>query len=309
MTTASGAGGVMPNNAPVPNQAFPERYGEVFDRGYQHYDGPRLGRRHAVRALITYSIKRAMGIKKSWTAKVIPFLIYLGAALLAVIPVGIESFVDQEVYTYSTFFQWIYILMGVFVATIAPEMLCGDRRENVLSLYFSRAITRMDYLFAKLAATAILTLTVSFLPAFVLWLGRNLLGGSPLSAIRDSADLLAKIALAGILIAFYMGAAGLTIASFTGRKAIAVAVTIIGFVVLESFANVLIEIAPNDIARWLVFLSPSNTVIGLIAQLFPSPEDVFGGLRLLPAWAFVTEMVLFILACIGIMYWRYVPGE
>ncbi len=42
-----------------------ERYGEVFDRGYAHYRGPRLGRRQAVRSLIGYSMKRAMGIRKS----------------------------------------------------------------------------------------------------------------------------------------------------------------------------------------------------------------------------------------------------
>src|SRR5689334_13840217 len=59
------------------NSALPQapveggRYGEVFDRGYKHYDGPRLGRNHARRALIGYSVKRAMGIKKSWTAKII----------------------------------------------------------------------------------------------------------------------------------------------------------------------------------------------------------------------------------------------
>ena len=37
-----------------------QRYGEVFDRGYKHYDGSRLGRMHAIWALTLYSIKRAM---------------------------------------------------------------------------------------------------------------------------------------------------------------------------------------------------------------------------------------------------------
>ena len=73
---------------------------------------------------------------------------------------------------------------GIFVATIAPEMLCPDRRENVLTLYFSRAITRLDYVLAKLAATAILTLTLSFVPAAILWLFRNLLADAPLSRAR-----------------------------------------------------------------------------------------------------------------------------
>jgi len=296
----------MPNGAPRINQVPGERYGEIFDRGYQHYDGPRLGRRYAVRALMNYSMKRAMGIKKSWSAKVIPFLIYLAAAILAVIPIGIESFVDREVITYSTFFSTVTLLLGIFVATIAPEMLCGDRHENVLQLYFSRAITRLDYLLAKLGATAVLTLTLSFVPAFVLWLGRNLLGGGPLDAFRDTADILLKIALVGVLIAFYLGAAGLTIASFTGRKAIAVAVTIIGFVVLEAFVGVLSTVVPADLVDWVLFLSPSNTIAGLIAQVF---NDAPPGVTYLPAGVIVTEMVVFILACIGIMYLRYVPGE
>src|SRR4051812_43250595 len=66
------AGEVLPQ-APVEGG----RYGEVFDRGYKHYDGPRLGRQHARRALVGYSVKRAMGIKKSWTAKVIPIFLYI----------------------------------------------------------------------------------------------------------------------------------------------------------------------------------------------------------------------------------------
>ena len=67
-----------------------QRYGEIYDRGYQHYLGKRLGRGHAIWALVTYSMKRAMGIKKSWTAKVIPFILYLAAIGTVLIVIGIE---------------------------------------------------------------------------------------------------------------------------------------------------------------------------------------------------------------------------
>ncbi len=69
------------------------RYGEVYDRGYQHYLGKRLGRRHAIWALIAYSMKRAMGIKKSWTSKVIPFILYLAAIGTVLVVIGIEAFI------------------------------------------------------------------------------------------------------------------------------------------------------------------------------------------------------------------------
>ena len=61
--------------------ATPRNYGEIFDRGYLHYDGPRLGIPAAIWALARYSMARAIGIRRPWTAKIIPFLIYALAAL------------------------------------------------------------------------------------------------------------------------------------------------------------------------------------------------------------------------------------
>ncbi|HQY30005.1 MAG TPA: ABC transporter permease, partial [Thermomicrobiales bacterium] len=208
-------------------QMPPARYGEIYDRGYQHYLGERLGQWHAIWALVLYSIKRAMGIKKSWTAKVIPIILYLAVVGTVLIVIGIEAFAGSatgQVMTYPDYFGFIYLIQGAFVATIAPEMLCGDRRENVLSLYFSRAITRWDYIFAKLLATAILTMTISTVPAIFLWFFRQLLADHPLSALRTNVDELGKIIVIGTLIAGLLGCGGLVISSFTGRKSIATAV-------------------------------------------------------------------------------------
>ncbi len=291
-----------------------ERYGEVFDRGYQHYEGSRHGRAGSVWALARFSMNRAMGIKKSWTAKVIPILVYIGAFMTAIIPVGIESFTGQVVMPYDQFFGIIFLLIGVFVATIAPEMLCGDRRENVLSLYFSRPITRLDYVLSKLLATALLTLTVTFVPAFVLWLGRSLLADAPLSALGNNLDDLLRIALAGLLIASYLGAGGLMIASFTGRKAIAVAVTIVGFLVLETLANTLLAVVSYRWENLVILLSPSNTVAAFLAQLFPGVDNsglansnvVFSS-GLYPTEGYVAFLIGMVIVGIGVILSRYLP--
>jgi hypothetical protein len=216
----------------------PSRYGEVFDRGYARYDGPRLGRRGAYSALVRYSIKRALGIKKSWTAKIIPIFLYAAVFVPVVVFIGILAFAPTaEVGAYPDFFGLVFVVEGIFVATMAPEMLCGDRRENVLPLYFSRAIKRSDYLVAKLLATAILTLTISVIPASILWLGKQFLANAPLSAMAHHLDDLGKIILVGVAIAFYLGAIGLTVSSFTGRKMVAVAVIVIGFGIATVLAH------------------------------------------------------------------------
>jgi ABC-2 type transport system permease protein len=297
--------------APV-GVAQPARYGEIYDRGYKHYDGPRLGRSHAFGALVRYSIKRALGIKKGWTSKVVPILLYVAVALVVVIPLGVEAFIPSaSILEYWDFFDFIFLIQGIFVATIAPEMLCGDRRENVLSLYFSRAITRLDYLLAKLVAAAILTMTISLVPPAIFWLGRQFLDDSPVSAIRDNADDLGRIVILGVLVATYLGAIGLMVSSFTGRKSIAVAIIIVGFVISTSLAYALGAAIDGEISRYFLLLSPADMIGVLSYRLFDQPildiDSDFGPVFSL--WQVVAGIIGTIAVCLGVMYWRYVPND
>lgn len=289
-----------------------QRYGEVFDRGYKHYDGPRLGRRQAQRALVGYSIKRAMGIKKSWTSKVIPILLYIAVFTPVIISIGIRAFVPTaEVLDYSDFFGFVFLIEGVFAATVAPELLCSDRAERVLPLYFARTITRLDYLLGKLAAAAILMLTMSLVPAAILWLGRQLLDDKPLTAISNNIDDLGRLVIGGVLVSVYLGSVSLMISSFTGRKAIAVAVIILLFLVSTSLAFALSEALDADAKKYLVFLSPTSTVEGMSATLFNQDigPSTFNDNPYLPLWQYIAAMVGVAVACLGVMLWRYMPNE
>jgi ABC-2 type transport system permease protein len=306
------AGSNIPAPAPT-GAAQPSRYGEVFDRGYARYDGPRLGRRGAYLGLVRYSIKRALGIKKSWTAKIIPILLYAAAFVPVIVMISILAFVPTaDVASYPGYFALIFGVEGIFVATIAPEMLCGDRRENVLTLYFSRALKRSDYLIAKILATALLTLTISAPPPILLWLGRQFLADSPLSAMAHHLDDLGKIILVSLAIAFYLGAIGLTVSSFTGRKAVAVGVTIIGFGVSSALAHALwMALENSSQRRFFVFLSPANVVLNFANSLFgvePSELADFPWSDF-STWGYLAGMAAVVAICLLIMYWRYVPDE
>lgn len=286
-------------------------FGEVYDRGYQHYTGPRLGRAHAFRALTGYSMKRALGSKKRWTAKVVPAILYLSVALLVIIPLGIQGFIDSaEVLNYWDFFSVAWLILGVFVATVAPEMLCGDRREKTLILYFSRPITRLDYLLAKLLATGLLTLTITLLPLVIFWLGRQLLSTSPLTAMRNNLDDLWKIVLVSLVVSAYLGALGLVISSFTGRKAIAIGVIIVAFLFSSALAGVLQQVFGTPAQKaWFAFISPIRTIadftLGLWGQT--NSDGQFG--TPLATWIYGAGMVIIVLICCAIMYWRYVPED
>ncbi len=281
-----------------------ETYGEIFDRGYLHYNGPRLGQLHAIWALARYSMARAIGLRRPWTAKVVPMLLYIAAALPVIISIGIRAFFPAfNFLDYASYFGAIFILEGIFVAMTTPEMVSSDRHDRVLPLYFSRPIGRNAYVIAKLLGTGILTLSISLIPAVVLWFGNGLLAQDPLVAMRDGLDDLGKIVIAGVLIAFYLGAIGLTISSFTGRKSIAVGVIILGFVLTESLAFAISEALSDnpDMGRWAFLISPANTIASLVDGLFGIPEmdDT------LPLPVAIGVMVAVMVVCCLIMFVSY----
>jgi ABC-2 type transport system permease protein len=291
-----------------------ERYGEVFDRGYAHYRGPRLGRRQAFRSLIGYSIKRAMGIRKSWSAKVLPFLLYASVLIPVVVMIGIDAVVPDFGFTsYTNYISWTFVVIGIFVAMSAPEMLCVDRKERTLPLYFSRAIARSDYVMAKVLAMTLLTMTMSLIPMVILWLGQQLSADSVWQAIRSNLDDLGRVILIGALIALFLGVLGLVVSSITDRKGVAIAIIFIGFIVLTGIANGAMELLEGeDWSRYVILLSFSDLFIAISDHLF---NDAAPGEQWmveeadLPLSVYIGYVASVIVLGIVFLRWRYSPRD
>lgn len=284
--------------------ATPGQYGEIFDRGYLHYEGSRLGQAHAIWALARYSMARALGVRRPWTAKILPVLLYGAVGIPVLLAIAIRAFFPAIPFMdYPEFFGATFLLEGIFVALIAPEMMSSDRHDRMLSLYFSRPIGRTAYVVGKLLATGLLTLSISLLPAVILWLGFGLQANAPLTAMRDSLDELGRIVIAGTMIAFYLGAIGLLISSFTGRKSVAVGVIILGFAISESLSFAITEAFGDDgsLARWAFALSPSRTIMAMVDGLF----DVPGFRPDATAPEAIAVMLAVIAVCCGVMFAWY----
>ena len=295
----------MSVNTPAP--ASQGNYGEIFDRGYLHYDGPRLGIPAAIWALARYSMARAIGIRRPWTAKIIPLLIYAAVLIPVALAIGIRAFVPAfNFLTYGQFFGAIFILEGIFVALIAPEMVSTDRHDRMLPLYFSRPIGRNAYVLAKLLGTGLLTLSISLLPVVIMWVGNVLLAQDPSLAFREGLDDLGKIVVAGVLIAFYLGAIGLMISSFTGRKSVAVGVIVLGFVISESLSLALSEALRDqpDLERWMFVLSPARTIASMVNGLFPLNDSDITEFAV-PFSQAAGGMVAVMVLCSLVMFLRY----
>jgi ABC-2 type transport system permease protein len=287
-------------------------YGEVFDRGYQHYDGVRAGRSHAIQALVWYSVKRGLGIKKKWTAKIIPAALYLFAFIPAIVVVGVLSFVPAGTdLSYPFLTDFIRFALLVFAAATAAEMLCDDRRENVLSLYFSRAITRADYLGAKVGALAILTGTIALGPPLLLFLGKTFLADNPISYFGHHADDLGRVIVYALLVSAYFSAIGLGVAAYTNRKGVATAIYIGGMIIIGGLANALYAALDGGARKYLLLVSPFDLAQSLSRWLFngerPNDESL-GGVQL-SGPLMVAGVLLAVALASVIMYQRYLADE
>ena len=287
-------------------------YGEIYDLGYQHYTGSRPGRPHAIRALVIYSIKRGLGIKKKWTSKIIPFLLYSAAFIPAFIIAGIMAFVPDEIadFSYAGLYGYIQYILLIFAAALAPEMLCDDRRENVLQLYFSRALTRYDYLLAKIGGMAVLMGTIAFGPPLLLFIAQALLGDNPLTYIGDHIADPGRILVSGSLIALYYAAIGLGVAAFTNRKGVASAVVIGLIIFLTAIANALIEALEGTAQRVVVLFSPLDVIEGVNHWLYGET----GGDNLvreadLPSVVYPVAVLATASITAAIMYRRYLAED
>lgn len=291
----------------------PAPRGEIFERGYRHYEGPREGRAHAIRALIVYSIKRGLGIKKRWTAKIIPFTLTAAAFVPVVIIIGVRALLGSAVdwFNYASLYAALSIVLLLFAAVAAPEMLCDDRHEHVLQLYFSRALTRVDYLVAKVSALGILMGAIALAPALLLFVGNTLLASGPLSYLAHHVGDLGRVVAIGTLFSVFYAALGLVVASYTERKGVAAAIYVGGMLVVSGIVGAIFSTVGGDWKRYLLLVDPTSLTEGLsnwVLGVQPEPDSVLAQAGLHGSW-FLASVGALVVVCGVVMHRRYLAEE
>ena len=220
--------------------------GAVYDRGYRPYEGRRGRRGAATFALYKASIRRALGIRRSWRQKVAPFVLLGVVTLPAIVNVGIgyvtrdRIIVDRiDIITYRDYVGVSSALL-LFVALVAPDVICPDRRQRVLPLMFARPLTGADYVLAKVGAIASILFAFSFLPQVVLYVGNMLVSDSALDYFTGHLDVLWKVPVAVLALALYYAVIGVAIASLTDRRIVAGAAVIGLFLVTSITSGVIV---------------------------------------------------------------------
>lgn len=204
---------------------------QIFDIRYRLDDGERVGRGRAVWSFARWSGFRALGLYRDWKAKVGPFAMIIAALAPAISVLGVRALIagetevrlPTEIISYRAYAGIVGTAVLVFAAIVAPRLVCEDRSERVLPLYFSTAVGPREYVGAKLVAALLPMLLVTTAPALFLFAGNIIFAVEPLDYLFDNAADIGRILIGGTSMAVYYATFALAIASLTGRTAFAVA--------------------------------------------------------------------------------------
>lgn len=255
-------------------QAEP-RAGNIYDLGYRHYDGARLGRRAAILSLYFYTLRGAFGLGRRTGAKIMPIAIAIIAFVPAVVQLGIAALVpgEFEVISPENYFGFVEVPVALFCAAVAPDICGRDMRQRTLSLYFSRALSRMDYAVAKLVAFATAIAFLTLAPQVILVIGTGLASDDLGDFLRESWEDIPLTLAAGVALAVTAASVSLAIASQTSRRSYATVGVVAWFLLTLPIAGILIY-GIGGVGKAAVYLSPFDFMYGAVAWIFNETPGV-----------------------------------
>jgi ABC-2 type transport system permease protein len=289
MTAGAGAGGAAGSVGGAAGSAVAAT-GSIYDLGYRGYDGPRLGRRHALATLFRESLATTFGIGRGGRSKIVPFgLAFLAllpslvalalAGLASQIPIGADGR-DVSPVKYETYYGLIAQLLFLFAAAQAPELLGRDLRHHVLSLIFARALRRVDYVVARVGALVVAIAAIELVPQALVFTGRVLASSDVVAAATKDASSLPAVVGQALIAALLLGTISLAVAAFSGRRSYATAAIVVAFVLPPLVSGILRSIGGSTTAARLVALiSPPDLLDSTNRWLFGlgGPDRVAGG--------------------------------
>lgn len=244
-----------------------EPTGAIHDIGYRHYDGPRLGASYIRRSLFLDTLRGAFGLGRSARSKVVPSLLLALTVLPAVaiaIVTGYFGFSELPL-GYTSYAFTMQVVITIFLGAQAPAAMSRDLRFRVAPLYFSRPLSRQQYVQAKYAGTATALLLLVGLPLTLLFLGA-LLAGLPLT---DQLPDYLRAMGGAVVLALVLAGIGLVVAAMTPRRGLGVA-AVVGVLLVTSGIQATVramaeELGNDTFAGYAGLLSPFTLVDGIVA--------------------------------------------
>ncbi|NEA62622.1 ABC transporter permease [Streptomyces sp. SID12488] len=276
----------------------------IHNIGYRSYDGQRLGRAYARRSLYSQSLRGSYGLGRSAKSKVLPMVLFavmcVPAAIMVAVAVATKATKLPVEYTnYAIIMQAV---IGLYVASQAPQAVSRDLRFKTVPLYFSRPIETADYVRAKFAALASALFLITAVPLIVLYAGALLAKLDFTDQTKGFLQGLVSVALLSLLFA----GIGLVISAVTPRRGFGIAAVIAVLTISYGAVSTLQAIADaqtmgdgqgsSSAASWIGLFSPITLIDGVQTAFLGATSSYPGGVG--PS---AGEGVVFLLAVLGLI--------
>ncbi|GAB3463376.1 hypothetical protein AB1207_11210 [Kineococcus endophyticus] len=276
----------------------------LHDIRYSRFAGKLRPRRSAVGSFVASGIRRPLGLRRSASAKIWPFLLlaaaYLPSLAVVAVPLLVPAVRVQptDLIDYPQLLTTNSVVLLAFVATSIPSMLTRDRRDRVLSLYFATALSWVEYVVGVVLAAVALLAIIVLGPMLVLFVGSIATAEAPGTWFADNVGDLPRIVAAAALVVLFHTALALAIGSLTAKRVFAVGGYLAVVLVGPALTGVVAAVTGDD---WPLSLDPSSGPIRLATTF------IGGGLGDPGVLAWVVWAVV-VLGGFGVLAGRYAKG-
>ena len=291
--------------------------GTVFDIGYQRYTDSREGRGRSRRAVYKDGLRISLGLGRGGRAKILPWFFIAVLSVIGLVFAIVAGAANRlggpgtaeraNLPSHSDYYGIASIILFVFGAVVAPELLCRDRRDGVINLYLVRPLTGSDYVGARWAAFLTVMLAAAWLPQIILFLG--LAGGDPvpMTYLQKHWIDVPRFLLAGAAMAVYATTLAMLAASFTTRRAYA-SVFLVGlFVITTPFTVGLASEIGGKAGQWISMFNLTNIPVHVNDVIFGDVSEITeeAPARALGSAVLVSWYFLWTIVPATILWWRY----
>ncbi len=200
----------------------------IYDTSYRHIEGVRSVSRIRFLPIVTTGARLFLKKRQAKLFLLLAALPLFFGIVVLVLPGAMTNeagarmqhalgaFLDM-----SGAYLWLLLAkfesLPTFLITLfaGGGLIANDLRANAAEVYFSRPVTRLDYALGKLGALLTLLLSVTLLPAFVLWLFDVLLDDK-VGFLAQQLHLVPRIIGASVVLTVPYAMLMLTISSIAG---------------------------------------------------------------------------------------------
>ena len=254
------------------------------------------------------TLRGTYGFGRSARSKIVPLVLLATMALPAAVMGIVTGYfgMPELPLGYTAYVMNLQVAVTIFVAAQSPVVMSRDLRFRVAPLYFSRPLSRQQYVQAKYAGMALALFVLMALPLTVLLAGALL---AELPVGEQVPDYLRGMAGAAVY-AVVLAGIGLFVAAMTPRRGLGVA-AVVGVLLVLSGLQATVgamagELDNDTFAGYTGLISPYTLVDGVVAAVLGAdstigaePPGVLG------AAVFCTVVVLIVAGCYAGLVARY----